>query len=226
MKVSTISKTLKKGDKGEDVKTLQTVLKKLNYKGKNGKTLKVDGDFGENTDRAVKKFQSNHKLTQDGKVGPKTKAEFKKLGYRKGSKSTDDELNWLHDSEVIIRKSDGAILQPFNSGDMVFTSKQSKNLWEMSQIPMETIQEMVAHPDMSKYKQVGISDKFVSGGNTTQNIHFDSLITINGNADQQTVNDIKEIAQALVSNRNFQQNVTKFVTRDFTREGKKLGYRQ
>jgi len=147
-------------------------------------------------------------------------------GFKKGSKSIpEDELNWLHDSEVIIRKSDGAILQPFNSGDMVFTSKQSENLWKMSQLPAETIKQMVANPDMSKFIQPGITDRVATTENNNQTIHFDSLITINGNADEQTVMDIQQIAEALISNRNFKQNVTKFVTKDLTRDAKKAGYR-
>jgi len=152
-------------------------------------------------------------------------AQLSASGYAKGSKSTKDELNWLHDSEVIIRKSDGAILQPFNSGDMVFTSKQSENLWKMSQLPAETIKQMVANPDMSKFIQPGITDRLATTENNNQTIHFDSLITINGNADEQTVMDIQQIAEALISNRNFKQNVTKFVTKDLTRDAKKAGYR-
>lgn len=156
------------------------------------------------------------------------KAGYSKLkGYRKGSHSIlEDELNWLHDKEVVVRKSDGAILQPFNAGDMVFTSKQSENLWKMSQISPDIIKKMIANPDMSKYKQPGITDKFGAyTHNENQTIHFDSLITINGNADQQTVADLQQIAQGLVNNREFKSNVIKFVTRDMTREAAKAGYR-
>ena len=60
-------------------------------------------------------------------------------GYRKGSHSTDNEINWLHEGEIIYRKSDGAILQPFGSGDKVFTSLQSENLWKMSRIDPDVI---------------------------------------------------------------------------------------
>lgn len=53
--------TIKKGSKGEDVKTLQ---KKLN--------LIADGIFGPLTEEAVKEFQKKNNLTADGIVGPKT----------------------------------------------------------------------------------------------------------------------------------------------------------
>ena len=62
---------LSKGDKGSDVKELQTNLNKLGY---NCGT--VDGNFGAKTDSAVKAFQKDKKLTVDGKVGSATKAKI------------------------------------------------------------------------------------------------------------------------------------------------------
>lgn len=53
--------TIRKGSRGEDVKTLQT---KLN--------LMADGIFGKLTDEAVREFQKANGLTVDGIVGPKT----------------------------------------------------------------------------------------------------------------------------------------------------------
>lgn len=54
---------LKKGDKGDDVKELQLDLMKLGYKlPKYG----ADGDFGSETEKAVKAFQTDHHLTADG----------------------------------------------------------------------------------------------------------------------------------------------------------------
>lgn len=64
---------LRKGDKGEQVKTLQRLLLALGYKMKNGlRTYKVDGSFGQATLNAVLAFQKAEKLTQDGVVGAKT----------------------------------------------------------------------------------------------------------------------------------------------------------
>jgi len=52
---------LKKGSKGESVKTLQEFLK-----------ITVDGDFGTKTENAVKSYQKKNGLIVDGVVGPKT----------------------------------------------------------------------------------------------------------------------------------------------------------
>lgn len=50
-------KRLTKGSKGNQVKTVQRILRELGYKGKDGKELTVDGDFGENTEHALIVFQ-------------------------------------------------------------------------------------------------------------------------------------------------------------------------
>jgi len=54
------------GSHGDDVKTLQEALNK------NGATLKVDGVFGPETEKAVRTYQTKHALTVDGIVGPVT----------------------------------------------------------------------------------------------------------------------------------------------------------
>lgn len=55
-------------------KTIQLALKKLGlYNGK------IDGKLGRKSKKAVKAFQASHKLTVDGKVGPKTWALLRKV---------------------------------------------------------------------------------------------------------------------------------------------------
>lgn len=64
---------LKRGDKGEKVTLLQTHLRTLGYYVKiDGYTLKVDGDYGVYTEKAVKAFQKATGNSQDGWFGPKT----------------------------------------------------------------------------------------------------------------------------------------------------------
>ena len=57
-----LTRLLKKGCKGSDVKELQKTLG----------SLSVDGIFGDKTKAKVKSFQKSKKLTQDGIVGEKT----------------------------------------------------------------------------------------------------------------------------------------------------------
>ena len=60
---------LGKGDKGNTVKALQRMLI---YEGYNCGGYGADGDFGNGTEKSVKKYQADKKLTADGIVGEKT----------------------------------------------------------------------------------------------------------------------------------------------------------
>jgi putative chitinase len=57
---------LRQGDKGTEVIDLQTELRDAGYR------ILVDGDFGPNTEEAVRDFQERHGLAVDGVVGPQT----------------------------------------------------------------------------------------------------------------------------------------------------------
>ena len=64
---------LRKGSTGAAVKTLQRLLRQLQYVNLDGKTLLiVDGNFGSNTEAAVKRYQQKHLGGADGIVGIKT----------------------------------------------------------------------------------------------------------------------------------------------------------
>lgn len=64
-----LERILKIKDKGSDVKELQKELKERGYNiGKYG----IDGIFGNDTKKAVIKFQSDNKITTDGIVGKDT----------------------------------------------------------------------------------------------------------------------------------------------------------
>lgn len=49
---------VKKGDTGTDVYILQALLRALQYVGKDGEPLTVDGSCGDNTIYAINRFQS------------------------------------------------------------------------------------------------------------------------------------------------------------------------
>jgi N-acetyl-anhydromuramyl-L-alanine amidase AmpD len=67
---------LKKGSKGENVKTLQKKLNEFGYK------LTEDGDFGTGTETTLKDFQKKNGLTTDGVCGKLTWATLYKVSSR------------------------------------------------------------------------------------------------------------------------------------------------
>ena len=64
--------TLRKGDRGDEVKQWQAFLNANDYR-----CGYVDGIFGNNTEKAVKQYQAAHDLVADGIIGPKTWASLK-----------------------------------------------------------------------------------------------------------------------------------------------------
>lgn len=81
---------LSKGDSGASVKDMQEKLIKCGYScGAAG----ADGDFGNDTDKAVRAFQKANGLTVDGKYGPASKAKLEEVYQKKisaGKKSTEE----------------------------------------------------------------------------------------------------------------------------------------
>ncbi|MBQ1985495.1 MAG: peptidoglycan-binding protein [Clostridia bacterium] len=72
---------LRNGDEGKDVMQLQSYLVDLGYDlgdfGKNNDG--IDGDFGDATEIAVRKFQKAEKLEDDGEYGPKSHKALMKI---------------------------------------------------------------------------------------------------------------------------------------------------
>lgn len=63
---------IKLGDKGEEVKTLQRLLKQLDWRDESGAVISVDGSFGKKTDETVRRYQKKKLGSADGIVGAKT----------------------------------------------------------------------------------------------------------------------------------------------------------
>lgn len=78
-----LTRTLRRGCTGEDVKAVQTRLKDLGYF-----SNKIDGSYGSNTITAVMKFQKNNGLTADGLTGQKTYTTLMSSGARTASNTT------------------------------------------------------------------------------------------------------------------------------------------
>lgn len=69
---------LSQGEHGRNVHHLQQALHRLGYTDTKGHPLKIDGDFGPNTDHAVRAFQQAHGLYVDGVVGKGTREALAK----------------------------------------------------------------------------------------------------------------------------------------------------
>lgn len=83
---------LRLGTKGAQVRELQTLLDRA------GARLRVDGDFGPSTKRAVQLFQSRHKMIADGVVGPETFLEL--AHYRRPEEDAIGEKSILELKET------------------------------------------------------------------------------------------------------------------------------
>lgn len=59
------------GELGISVRWVQWALNQAGF------VVKIDGEFGSKTDKAVKEYQKSHGLTVDGKVGPATRNAMK-----------------------------------------------------------------------------------------------------------------------------------------------------
>jgi len=88
------SGSVKQGDKGEQVRQLQELLKQLGLYGSG-----VDGVFGDKTRAAVLEFQQENGLLRDGIVGPQTKqalyGEFLKLNPPAKHTVSAGETLWI-----------------------------------------------------------------------------------------------------------------------------------
>jgi peptidoglycan hydrolase-like protein with peptidoglycan-binding domain len=78
--------TLKKGDRGEDVRALQARLIELNYL-----SGRADGIYGSDTRDAVLAFQRRSNLTADGKAGKVTQTLLYSSGALKNGSSVADD---------------------------------------------------------------------------------------------------------------------------------------
>lgn len=96
--------TLKRGSKGDDVEVLQHLLNVEGHK------VKIDGDYGQKTEAAVKMLQKAHGLEADGIVGPKTwKALGVKVENTSNSKCVDPSVVYSPLKSCITRKPNRAI---------------------------------------------------------------------------------------------------------------------
>lgn len=120
---------LKHGAEGADVKQLQQYLIQLGYDlGKWG----ADGEFGDATELAVKRFQRDHKLGVDGQYGPKSHAAM--LEALEADEPEEEQgYVYIENGNCYVRaapNTDGKILGVAHKGDMlIWQGEKSDNGW-------------------------------------------------------------------------------------------------
>lgn len=90
----------KPGDSGAKVKKLQKALKIRGYY-----SGEIDGNYGESTKKAVKKFQKSVGISADGVAGKKTIQKlFSTSSSSSGEKLTTERLDWFKNGSSTIPK--------------------------------------------------------------------------------------------------------------------------
>lgn len=132
------------GDKGSDVKSLQTKLNKVGYK------LEVDGIYGDNTLKAVKSFQTKYKkeLEVDGVAGKNTITKLDSViaAQNKNTSSTTSK------APSKVRK---------------FVGKVNKNNAPVRKNPGKKYAQLTSYPTLNKGNLIDVCDtiKSASGNN-------------------------------------------------------------
>lgn len=68
---------VRKGSNGEGARWVQWHLRRLGYRGSDGKVIEVDGQFGRQSDWALREFQKKNGLNVDGICGEKSRKKLR-----------------------------------------------------------------------------------------------------------------------------------------------------
>ena len=133
-------------------------------------------------------------------------------GYASGTKNVDkDKVAWTQENgrEIIIRKSDGAILTPLKQGDRVIPNDLSNNLFNWGRYNPQDFANSLAGklPEIPK----------VQPSSTTIEQHYDSLLNVEGNVDSTVVTDLEKFAK------KFYQGSYQYTIKEIARDARKKG---
>ena len=198
--VSSLSGTISYGQSGSKVKALQKALNALGY---NCGT--VDGKFGNKTLAAVKKFQKAMGLTQDGKVGPKTKAKFKLKGYAVGSTGIDEDqwaiLDELGDELQLVPGENGRLAY-VKKGTGIVPADMTERLMDIAMDPQAMLDQN--RPSVGLHPEIH-NNQIVIDNSIGELIHIDKC-------DQSTLPDVEKIVNKALDKhmQNLNNSLRKF----------------
>jgi peptidoglycan hydrolase-like protein with peptidoglycan-binding domain len=105
-------RTLKRGMRGDDVRTLQAWLKDLGY------SVKVNGRFDRRTEKAVRKFQADYGVRVMGTVGPATLKALKAAHGASASYRAAGDSDWVFPIRPISRVAPPSYWSPDQGVDI------------------------------------------------------------------------------------------------------------
>lgn len=137
--------------------------------------------------------------------------KMRSAGYRRGTRSVPKNgSDWVHEGEIIIRPSDGGILFPLQHRDGVIPSGLSDNLWKLAENAPRILSGSLL--DISGFLTVMPAQ----AQTVNTQFHFDTLLNIEGSADSNTVQELKDALPSLG------KELTQIVSKELHRDWKKL----
>lgn len=142
-----------------------------------------------------------HIKSADGRYGNLGWVSLDQLeGYATGDRNIDkDQLAWTQEQgeEIIVRKSDGAILTPLNKGDTVFNNKQVQRLWDVSNGNFDLANYVNFNTNDMLGKLPDVINRNDVRQSVTAKFDFDTLLTINGNPKEDVVGELRTVLPQL-----------------------------
>ena len=120
-------------------------------------------------------------------------SKMRSAGYRRGTRSVPiSGPDFIHEGEIVIRKSDGGILVPLERGDGVIPSGLTENLWNLAERAPQLLggaglylpSPAAAHQTTRDYTM-------------NAEFNFGTLLNIEGNADKDIVDELRSALPSL-----------------------------
>lgn len=141
-------------------------------------------------------------------------------GYADGTKYVPKTGTYLTDeeglgSELFITKN--GVLRTLNQGDTVLSKVAAANLFEMAETypSWKNMTPEIVRPTIK------VTPEMNAGGDI--NVHYDSVIHVDGNVDKNIVTDIKEVGKNLLKDRSFMQGTYNFTTKEIVKDARTHG---